>query len=460
MEHSNTVIINPRRFQSFCFRGEGRANFVISAKSKDSGLRIVWRLAKHRKSGTVTVNPKCQVVVAYLEKLIVPILERNYLVQPKIIRIDVQALHNIAKIPSLPLNMKVETYDELCDVTKFPSSLSSFPLTGLPKNITHICALEMPDATEIPKHLRLHCSGSTVTVEIKPKQGFFQKNCGINIPYCNNCVLQLEKCSSDAFDRMYDYCPLDLFSGDLERMLRAIRSLIIVPHRNLRIFLDGTVIHSDEIPLELEQLEQILFNDGSITVEQLTTALCCILAGSPSDEGFFFHDTSVLGSLLNAQRYDTIGIMRAYQIYTSLPVDKQKELLDKCLLPRKGLSFLEKADPVALVEKYLFAATMKDCSIMISLRLLDAFSSEDSYAFDNSQQIVRVSIPDSTTPMFSNTGRHQSANSCLPASFAYSIKIVDLDPKSPKNLLNGYDRFMRGVKLVEESKNLRRPCIC
>lgn len=72
---------------------------------------------------------------------------------------------------------------------------------------------------------------------------------------------------------MYDFCPLDLFSGDLERMRKALNSLIAVPHRNLRIFLDGTVIHSDEIQLAGEQLRETLFRDGSVTIEQLITAV-------------------------------------------------------------------------------------------------------------------------------------------------------------------------------------------
>lgn len=98
---------------------------------------------------------------------------------------------------------------------------------------------------------------------------FFSKRSSI---WSLDAVLQVEKCCSDAFEQMYDFCPLDLFSGDLERMRKAITSLIIVPHRNLRIFLDGTVIHSDELPLEIGQLKETLFSDGSVTVEQLTTA--------------------------------------------------------------------------------------------------------------------------------------------------------------------------------------------
>lgn len=86
-------------------------------------------------------------------------------------------------------------------------------------------------------------------------------------------LLQLEKCHSAAFDQMYDFCPLDLFSGDLRRMRKALNSLISVPHRNLRIFLDGTVIHSDEILLADEELRQKLSCDASVSVEQLITAV-------------------------------------------------------------------------------------------------------------------------------------------------------------------------------------------
>lgn len=72
---------------------------------------------------------------------------------------------------------------------------------------------------------------------------------------------------------MYDFCPLDLFSGDLKRMRKALNSLFIVPHRNLRIFLDGSLIHSDERQLTGEQLRETLFRDGSVSVQQLINAV-------------------------------------------------------------------------------------------------------------------------------------------------------------------------------------------
>lgn len=121
----------------------------------------------------------------------------------------------------------------------------------------------------------------------------------------------------------------------------------------------------------------------------------------------------------------------------------QKELLDKCLLPKKGLAFLHQNTDRALVERYLLAATMKDCSLMISMRLVDPIAFAAQSVQSSRQQIVRV----------------LGASGAGYISFAYSVKIVDLDPKSPKNLLNAYSRFMDGIRLIQQTPNLRRPCV-
>ncbi|VDN05569.1 unnamed protein product [Thelazia callipaeda] len=442
MVPAHTVpVIDPRNFRSFCFRGEGRANFVISAKCEKTGLRIAWRLAKKRKSGNVSVKPKCQVVIAYVEKLIASFLGRNFLVQPEVVNISADSLHHLAKIPSLPFNLKIETFDELCDSEKYSATTSYFPLC-YSKGVRYVAILQMVDATRILKCLSPEYFGPTITVEIKPKQGFFQNHPGISVPYCNNCILQMEKYHAKAFDEMYDYCPLDLFSGDFKRMLRALKALFMVPHRNLRIFLDGSLIHSEENVLNIEQLCETLFCDGSISVEHLIKALCCILVDAPSDDSFSVHDSSVLMKLLKGQKVDTVGVVRAYQIYTSLPEVVQKEMMDKCLLPKKGLSFLRQNTDRSLVERFLLAATMKDCSLMISLRLVDPMAFASQSVQSSRQQIVRIA----------------GSSEAEYTHFAYSVKIVDLDPKTSKSLLSGYTRYMDGLKVVEQMSSLRRPC--
>ncbi|KHN87952.1 Inositol-pentakisphosphate 2-kinase [Toxocara canis] len=358
------------------------------------------------------------------------------------------------RIPSLPLNMKVETFGELLNEAKFPASASFFPRRNIADGVDRVCALEMIDATCMPKcNESSRCYGPTITFEIKPKQGFFQSHPDVRVPYCNNCILQLEKCYSDAFEQMYDFCPLDLFSGDLRRMRCALNALVAVPHHNLRVFVDGTVVHSDEIRRSNEELTQIFRHEYGVSFDQLLTALCCVLAGAPSDHGFTMHRSSVLAKLLRAQRIDTVGIVNAYRIYNRLSHNAQKELLNKCLLPRKGLSFLHKDTDRALIERYLLAATMKDCSLMVSLRLLDPSSCGLSAA-SSSEQFVQVLSP--VLPF----GTEPTATSSRECCFAFSINIVDLDPKSPKNLLNAYERFMNGVKIIENAPlDLRRPCL-
>lgn len=44
------------------------------------------------------MKPKCHAIAAYLEKLIVPIIGREYLVKPKIVSFDVRNLHRLAKV--------------------------------------------------------------------------------------------------------------------------------------------------------------------------------------------------------------------------------------------------------------------------------------------------------------------------------------------------------------------------
>jgi hypothetical protein len=72
----------------------------------------------------------------------------------------------------LPHNLKLENFDELStQLGRFPAELSRFPAKHCAGSIHSVCALEMPDATRIPRPLA-YVFGPTLTLEIKPKQGF------------------------------------------------------------------------------------------------------------------------------------------------------------------------------------------------------------------------------------------------------------------------------------------------
>lgn len=156
----------------------------------------MWRLAKHRKSGLVSTKQKCELLGQYIKKFIVPFIDNEaFLIKPRIVKIRLEDLTQIAKVPSLPHNFRVETFAELCDSDKYPSDMSLFPsnLEHLVHTYPFMDILEMPDATRIPKRLS-NIPGPTITVELKPKQGFLQQHPGFgDVPYCNNCVLQIEK---------------------------------------------------------------------------------------------------------------------------------------------------------------------------------------------------------------------------------------------------------------------------
>uniref|UniRef100_A0A914EE46 Inositol-pentakisphosphate 2-kinase n=1 Tax=Acrobeloides nanus TaxID=290746 RepID=A0A914EE46_9BILA len=419
-------IINPSNYYGFCFRGEGRSNFVISAKSHKDGIRIVWRLSKDRKTGNISLKPKCHVVNAYLENLISHFLDEKFLIKPKLVHIKIDDAHHLAKIPSLTHNLKIDSWEDLLDIKEYPQNLSFLPPSVmLNQEIKYISALEMPDATRIPK--RLPSVGPTITFEIKPKQGFYQLHPGISLPFCNNCILQIEKWQTGNFERMYDFCPLELYSGDLNRMHAAIMSLIREPHKNLRIFLDGNLIHSEETRLPVIGMNMACFPDGSAEVDTLVEALCHVLS-------------NVLPSLLKAQKLDSIGIVRAMEIYNNLPFSIQEELLDKKNLLRRGLSILNDIDPRSLLERYLLSGIFKDVSVMVSMRRVDSVCIANSPA---PQNIVSILSPSSTK------------NLC----FAYSVRIVDLDPKTPKNLINAFQRFNDGIRMIQANGNIHKPCI-
>ncbi|CAI5443897.1 unnamed protein product [Caenorhabditis angaria] len=447
MSGGEKVLIDPRDFRSFCFRGEGRANFVISAKHRYNDSRIVWRFAKERKSGLMTVKARSEMVNDYMERIVSPFFDDKYLVNMSIVEFDTIDVHHLAKIPALPANQKIERFEELFDL---PEEISFLPITAFQKTngdsiITHpkrLSSLQMLDATQLPNSSVLDDFGcSTITIEIKPKQGFLQKHDNISIQNCNNCIMQFEKCGSAHFSEMYDFCPLDLFSSSFSRSKSAIFSLFLVPHRNLRIFRDGNLVHSDEKPLDEKMFDATLFPRNEAKTDDLITALSLIMSGSSSRKRFKLHKTSVLGQILQAQKIDEIGIVKAHEIYAKLDTASKSELLDKSALSRIGIESilgncppkkctmrLEDFERMQKLRRYFVAATMKDCSVMVSMRLIPR-----NLEF-NGENVLRL-----------NNGRQ----------FAYSIKIVDLDPKTPKNLINAYSRFMSGAKLIKLESETR-----
>ncbi|CAD6195838.1 unnamed protein product [Caenorhabditis auriculariae] len=415
---TSSPVVDLRDYRSFCFRGEGQANLVISAKHAATGSRIA----------------KSERVNKYMERIITPFIEPQFRVNPHIVELKIRDVHHLAKVPSLPADEKVETFDEL---VQLPDELSFLPFSAIPKGTKRLGCLQMLDATSIPNTV-LTKTENTITIEVKPKQGFFQNHPNFNVPYCNNCILQIEKCGSGRFSEMYDFCPLDLYSGNYGRMRHSLESLFRDPHRNLRVFVNGYLVHCDKKTVEQSDFDETFFPDRRAKLDDLYHALCLVLSGSDENSPFQLHDSSVLGQILTAQKIDSIGLGRAFSLYNALPGNVKAEILDKTRLARKGLDAIlspAKNDAQNLIERYLVSATMKDCSIMVSLKLVSPSSGE---------------YPSDVVTLANGT------------RFAYSIKIVDLDPKTPKHIQNAYTRLSAGLKILRigiEQGVRRKPCV-
>ncbi|XP_072296204.1 inositol-pentakisphosphate 2-kinase isoform X2 [Eucyclogobius newberryi] len=85
-------------------------------------------------------------------------------------------------------------------------------------------------------------------IEIKPKCGFLPSSKHVSkeikTRVCRFCMHQHHKVSNGIWKKRSLYCPLDLFSGNRQRMNFAIKHLIEEPQNNFKIFKGGQLIYS------------------------------------------------------------------------------------------------------------------------------------------------------------------------------------------------------------------------
>ncbi|KAM3176758.1 hypothetical protein ACTXT7_005882 [Hymenolepis weldensis] len=113
--------------------------------------------------------------------------------------------------------------------------------------------LSTSDASRIPPQFDAFCEGSTLCVEIKPKFGAIP--CGpaedeIEAAIRRNamfCIMQYHENKLRMWGQPSSYCPCDLFSGNLDRMRRAIFAMLAVRQNNLRVFQDCHCVLNNNI---------------------------------------------------------------------------------------------------------------------------------------------------------------------------------------------------------------------
>ncbi|XP_048872903.1 inositol-pentakisphosphate 2-kinase-like [Brienomyrus brachyistius] len=291
-------------------------------------------------------------------------------------------------------------------------------------------ALCLPNLTKFPDHHREH--RPPLCIEIKPKCGFLpfsrQVTKEVKWKVCRFCMHQRLKVSSGVWKRLSKYCPLDLFSGNNQRMHLAIRNLLDEPQNNLKIFRDGELIYGGmddadqqhDLNKLTQQLRSYFFPTNMLiqdppsnkaVLNKLSQVIITALltgrdAESPTHPSRDYvpvgrdqchaslplldclkaHQSlpkdCVLSKILQVQRLDDLDIEGLYPLYkrverhlvecpeerTRLQVDgpyNEKFLERMRHCPSEDDGSIEYA--VGKVHQYRVAMTAKDCSIMITL---------------------------------------------------------------------------------------------
>lgn len=258
------------------------------------------------------------------------------------------------------------------------------------------------------------------------------------------------------------YCPLDLFSGNRNRMKRAIIALLKCPQNNLKMFKNGTMVYGDSTFDHYETIlkewfgyydtDRLLDNFTNIVIE----ALVSDLGDTGSPKAFIKSDTPnsrtvpgripkylldeaqsliqeptcyrefeslprncILSRILQVQKLDTLGADAVYQLYSNILYKEDYAYVSDLLK-----SFQNIYKPI---NAYLLATTAKDCSILIAF------------------QKVPIHILDYEYCIKDLNGVH----------YAFNVGVSDLDPKPmsciEKHKKRDYDAVVNCIDVLRSN---------
>ncbi|KAK8683756.1 hypothetical protein V6N13_039806 [Hibiscus sabdariffa] len=269
--------------------------------------------------------------------------------------------------------------------------------------------------------------GPCITVEIKPKCGFLpisrfiSEETAVKRTTTRFKMHQELKLHNQEISEYSEYNPLDLFSRSLDRICKAVEALYATPQNNFRVFLNGSIVFGG-----------LGGGAGSTTVlvgEAFEDALKDVIK---ADDGLCktsfiqlvaetVYSSGVLDQLLEVQKldaYDIEGAIHAYYNIISQPCMVCRELSkDKLSNRHTSLHSTTLDESLKVVKDYLIAATVKDCSLMISFRPMEdgdvlSESSHNTVYLGSTKQV-----------------------------FEYKVYFIDLDLKPLKKMEDYYSLF-------------------
>lgn len=327
---------------------EGNVHIVLQILENNYVLRFIKQDNKKLKKASVLES------VEFVNLVMIPLIFFDYRYQEEVIEFSLHDINNLVE----------KLYEFRPKDRLFKSSLYTF-------------AIKAPNLTIINKNADNYC------IEIKPKEGFLANSLK-KYSKCYYCLKQLMKLKDQKIEKVSNYCPLDLFSGNRNRMKFALESLIGNPQNNFKVLKNGVLICKEHVSfssllqeinvfgssinLFLDSIIGILLGDGKSDINIVETESTTIQSKSELckiDNNL--ESYSFMGNLLNLQRLSenfncSLGKHREN-------IDYVHSILNELKSNKLDLKNRDHRDLFLTRENFhlaLIAAIVKDSSIMIS----------------------------------------------------------------------------------------------
>ncbi|CAO1436977.1 unnamed protein product [Diamesa serratosioi] len=383
------------------YRAEGNANIVVALKQTRQVIRFRKTNKTENSIQESDVKVELKTFIDFI-KILQQYFSTSFTHVPCIVYIDV---------------------DNIQLLNKF--LITNRPINRRNKVIGQKYGLLYPDVALLPSLLNSHTDNNdsaTYCIEIKPKQGWMFPDDLTNdvelkdydsVRKCRYCYLQYYKLKNSTIGDVSHYCPIDLFSGNTQRMNNAIRGLIKNPQNNFKMFRDGTLIYGENAPKHiLHKVLSSLFHE--VNTEKKRKCLLINLLGKILTKDFTQHSDSICNVCSNYKDKSLVHGKSCSYSFEDVNLPKNcvlNRVLEAQYLIKKNFAYLEHQPPYSpyihdYITEYKIGATALDCSIMLTFKKLPSP--------DISSKISKnhlISIPSYNSHFISN------------------VTIVDLDEK-------------------------------
>lgn len=251
--------LNQATLDQMLYRGEGNSSIVVALRDKSKVIRLLKKDGKIMKtSQDHHVREHPMRIIKYIHLIMRPLTDPFLSSATELVHLKSNFIE--------ALSSKLESHRPMHRLDKTLLLDDQYAMV-----MDDLCALP-------PKFTQLLGAdsfvGPTISVEIKPKQGFLpiykfaMKQSTINEPMISelrNCCLygstQMLKLQRGRIRKASEYCPINLFSGCPARMRLALESLISNPQNNFRIFKDLVFAYGEN---KCERLKLTSVLDGFI----------------------------------------------------------------------------------------------------------------------------------------------------------------------------------------------------